>query len=193
MPIYVSFDSHIHTMSTFAEIVARAMVAKIHDKWRKCEEAEMMLTEAKDNLTDCALKHSEACFTMASSPNNTSYQEYASCLNELVYAKLIVEIATQRLAHAQDEYNYTIIEREEMCKNDESHVEDEEDHHNELLDDFIDIEVVVKKRKTRGDILTPQEAIKSNKPSKNHKLRVRRTKEDLTKTKEAKNRSLSRR
>jgi hypothetical protein len=54
-----------------------------------------------------------------------------------------------------------------------------------------DIEIVLKVRKTKSDIMSVSEAIKSNKSSKNHKLNPKPSKKaDRTKSKESKQKTL---
>lgn len=55
--------------------------------------------------------------------------------------------------------------------------------------DYLDIDVRTPEHKRRSDVLTVYEACKSNKSSKNHKMKPRTNKLDSTKTREVKNRT----
>jgi hypothetical protein len=156
-------------MANFANIFSRAWEGKIADKWRKCEEREVQLLSAKEDLQRCSLQHSDACYAIMTSPRSPAdqaqYASYTQCLNELVYMKLCVEIATERLAEAQDDYNATVAEWEDIIA--PVVVCDQEliDEFECFVDPYVDIEVMVKRRKPR----------RANKASKQtHKLRVRR-------------------
>lgn len=56
-------------------------------------------------------------------------------------------------------------------------------------DSYIDVEVVVREHKTRANIMTAYQAAFCHKSSKNHKLKPRSRKRDMTKTVEAKDKA----
>lgn len=65
------------------------------------------------------------------------------------------------------------------------------DEYDYIYDNYIDYDIVLKERKTISNVLTVEQAIKSNKASKNHKLYIKRyhhktNKVDLTKSHESK-------
>lgn len=66
------------------------------------------------------------------------------------------------------------------------HADDDEDEARELHDPFGDVSVHVKERKTKKDILTVAMATAAHKSSKNHKLKMRSKKRDVTKHTHAK-------
>lgn len=58
-----------------------------------------------------------------------------------------------------------------------------------MADNYIDIEVRAPEHKRRSDVLTPVQAFKAKKSSKNHKMKPRTEKRDSTKTREMKNKT----
>ena len=56
---------------------------------------------------------------------------------------------------------------------------------------IIDIDFPIKERKTISDVLTVNEAIKSKKSSKNHKLHIKRRTDKIDRTKSKENKAIS--
>lgn len=61
------------------------------------------------------------------------------------------------------------------------------------MDAFLDFDMYVKERKTRRDVFTVWDAMKSHKSSKDHKLGMRSVKRDKTKMAEGKEKTMMRR
>lgn len=61
------------------------------------------------------------------------------------------------------------------------------------MENLLDIDIKMRVRKTISDILSPAEAIKAGKSSKNHKLKRRQPTKDRTKTVEARTKAVSKR
>lgn len=139
------------------------MKSRIGDEWMKLEELEEQ-------------------YSMA-------HAEYNKLLSDLHYAKMNMTIIDNEICKTQDAINELTIECEDLSTSTEGdyEVHDLENTDDEWEDD--DIDVSIKERKTRRDILSVGQAVKSKKSSKNHKLKPRSVKRDRTKMPENKTHS----
>lgn len=167
-----------------------AMKKRAIDQWDRVESAGVRLDETVRNYLHAINQHSAISMLMlAQTPNivyGAIYEQHVSRIYELAHANTAMIYMVERYALEQDKYNEIMIAIQDM---ENVHL-DMEDDADEYLEEEDIPEVVVKKRKTKRDVLPPAEAIKACKASKLHKLKPRCEKRDNTKTKDAKQRTI---
>jgi hypothetical protein len=124
-------------------------------------------------------------------------KEYSAVISEFVAVSLAITSTFYRLSDAQDRYNEAVIAYEDrylapqLPQPQAAEPEEEDADEDEAEDAYVDVEVFMRDRKTRRNVLGVRDAVKSNKATKNHKLKPRSNKRDRTKTEDAKERTKS--
>jgi len=156
--------------ATFVDPI-KNLNTRLDDEWQKLEHLDQRYTMAQDDYNDL--------------------------LNQLHYAKMSMTILENEIGETQTTINELSLERDDMIEMgsitessgsaaDSTESDTSDDDGSDCGSDWDDFEVSVKERKTRRDIMTVGQAIKSHKSSKNHKLKPRSVKRDRTKSPEHK-------
>lgn len=181
-------------MSLFNKIVMEARESRIMDQWRVIESIEQKqkeMAEEHNRLLDLYFTTTTAMF---SSRDHASYERTCYLISLINAAKMTMTSMTQAMTEAQDRYNELVIDHEDLIAvkiEEEADLDDADEVDLTFDDGLVDIVVQPRERKTRKDILTPTESIKSHKATKTHKLKPRTVKRDSTKTAESKKKTIS--
>ena len=159
--------NNIHYTTSMFNNSIKALQSRMADQLKKMDELDPFIAEA--------------------------LEVYKTCLNNLNYATLVLNTHTQKMMELQDNYNEMAIELEESMNSfgtdNEDEDEDDDNHTEDEHDTFFDYwctMVEPKQRKTRKDVLTPDEAVKAKKASKMHKLKPKKVSRDVTRNEDNK-------
>jgi hypothetical protein len=177
----------------------KAYESRIDCAWQQVEDLDARLNDAVDEYNASqrvCIEKGMSLFAMFPHVRDDKIDEYSQAISAFVVASLSVTCIFYRLGDAQDRYNEAVIAYEDRylaapveAVADTEDMDDDDGDEDETVDAYVDVEVFVRERKTRKNVLGVRDAVKANKVNKNHKMKPRTVKRDRTKTEEAKERT----